>query len=133
VRFFNGFDERRCGERLGQVGNTARRDCARAVRFAVIAGDIDDRQTYPAIREAPAQLDAGFSYGNLIGVASPQDPTQTRVIPGDPDKSLIIQKLEGRRFDNAPILGARMPDGGPYLQQSTIDVIRLWIANGAQQ
>jgi len=47
--------------RLGQVGNTARRDCARAVRFAVIAGDIDDRQTYPAIREAPAQLDAGFS------------------------------------------------------------------------
>ena len=86
-----------------------------------------------AMAQQGLQLDAGFSYGNLINVASPQDPSLTRVIPFDPDNSLIIQKLEGRRFDNAPILGERMPDKGPYLQQSTIDVIRLWIANGAQQ
>ena len=74
------------------------------------------------------RLDAGFSYGNLINVASPQDPNQTRVIPGDPDNSLIVHKLEGTQT-----VGARMPDNGPYLQQSTIDVIRVWIANGAQQ
>ena len=79
------------------------------------------------------RLDAGFSAGNLICVQSPRDPTLTRVVPGDPDNSLIIQKLEGKRFDGAQILGDRMPDGGPYLQQSTIDVIRLWIANGALQ
>ncbi len=74
------------------------------------------------------RLDLGFAYGNLVNVASPQDPNLIRVVPGDPDASFIIQKLEGRQS-----VGARMPDGGPYLQQSTVDVIRLWIANGAPQ
>jgi hypothetical protein len=72
------------------------------------------------------RLDAGFSYGNLVNVASPRDATLIRVIPGDPDNSFIIQKLEGTQA-----LGARMPDGGPYLQQSQIDLIRQWIAAGA--
>jgi hypothetical protein len=77
------------------------------------------------------RLDAGFAYGNLVNVDSPRDPnpampTLVRVIPGDPDNSFIIHKLEGTQT-----LGDRMPDGGPYLQQSTIDVIRTWIANGA--
>jgi hypothetical protein len=79
------------------------------------------------------RLDAGFSYGNLVNVASPRDASLIRVIPGNPDGSFIIQKLEGKRTDGVPILGDRMPDFGPYLPQSTIDVIRQWIANGAPQ
>ena len=74
------------------------------------------------------RLDPGFSAGNLINVPSPQNPALTRVIPGDPDNSFLIRKLEGTQT-----VGARMPDGGPYLQQSTVDVIRQWIANGAPQ
>jgi hypothetical protein len=74
------------------------------------------------------RLDAGFAYGNLVNVASPRDPSLIRVIPGDPDNSFIIRKLEGTQT-----LGDRMPDGGPYLPQSTIDAIRQWIANGAPQ
>jgi len=79
------------------------------------------------------RLDAGLSYGNLVNVASPRDASLIRVIPGNPDGSFIIQKLEGKRTDGLPILGDRMPDFGPYLPQSTIDVIREWIANGAPQ
>jgi len=79
------------------------------------------------------RLDPDFSYGNLINVHSPQDPSLIRVIPGNPDGSFLIQKLEGRRFDNARILGDRMPQFGPYLPQSTIDVIRQWIQDGALQ
>lgn len=74
------------------------------------------------------RLDPGFAYGNLVNVASPRDPNLIRVIPGDPDDSFIIHKLEGTQT-----LGDRMPDGGPYLPQSTIDVIRQWIASGAPQ
>jgi hypothetical protein len=74
------------------------------------------------------RLDPGFSYGNLVNVASPRDSNLVRVIPGNPNASFIIQKLEGTQT-----LGDRMPDFGPYLPQSTIDVIRLWIANGAPQ
>jgi hypothetical protein len=74
------------------------------------------------------QLDPGFAYGNLVNIASPRDPNQIRVIPGNPDNSFIIHKIEGTQT-----LGDRMPQGGPYLPQSTIDVIRQWIANGAPQ
>ena len=74
------------------------------------------------------RLDPGFAYGNLVNVASPRDANLVRVIPGNPDGSFIIQKLEGTQT-----LGDRMPDFGPYLPQSTIDVIRQWIADGAPQ
>jgi len=74
------------------------------------------------------RLDPGFSYGNLIDVASPRDANLIRVTPFNPDGSFIIQKLEGTQT-----LGDRMPQGGPFLPQSTIDVIRQWIANGAPQ
>jgi hypothetical protein len=74
------------------------------------------------------RLDPGFAFGNLVCVHVPRDPTRVRVIPGNPDGSFIIQKLEGTQT-----LGDRMPQGGPYLPQSTIDVIREWIANGASQ
>ena len=74
------------------------------------------------------RLDPGFAYGNLINVASPRDQNLIRVIPGNPDASFIIQKLEGTQT-----LGDRMPLFGPYLPQTTIDVIRQWIHDGAPQ
>jgi hypothetical protein len=72
------------------------------------------------------RLDPGFAAGNLINVPSPRDSNLIRVVPGNPDASFIIQKLEGTQT-----LGDRMPDGGPYLPQSTTDVIRQWIQDGA--
>ena len=51
-----------------------------------------------------------------------------RVIPGDPDNSYLIQKLEGR----ADIVGRRMPfNGPPFLTDGQILIIRRWIAIGA--
>ena len=64
-----------------------------------------------------------------MGVPSAEVPADERVKPGDPDGSYLILKVEG----TSGIVGARMPFGGPYLPQSTIDVIRQWITNGAQQ
>ena len=74
------------------------------------------------------QLDPGFSAGNLINVPSPRDANLIRVVPGDPDASFLIQKLDGTQT-----LGDRMPDGGPYLTTATINVIRQWIQDGALQ
>jgi hypothetical protein len=78
----------------------------------------------------PAQglrLDDQFSYGSLVGVASPYGSTIFRVVPGDPDNSFLIQKLEG-----TTMLGGRMPLVGCCLQQVTVDVIRKWIQDGAK-
>jgi len=72
------------------------------------------------------RLDPGFSAANLINVPSPRDPSLIRVVPGNPDASFLIQKLEGTQT-----LGDRMPQFGPYLPQTTIDEVRLWIENGA--
>jgi len=70
---------------------------------------------------------AAASYSALVNVASLQRSTIDRVAPGDPDNSYLIQKLEG----TAGIAGVRMPQGGPYLDQATIDMVRDWITAGA--
>lgn len=72
------------------------------------------------------RLDAASSYELLVGVASGEVGSLQRVNPGNPDASYIIQKLEG-----SAAVGARMPFGGPYLDDATIAVIRQWIAAGA--
>jgi hypothetical protein len=68
------------------------------------------------------------AYENIVSVPSRAKAGATRVIPGDPDSSYLIQKLEG-----APgIVGQRMPfNGGPFLSGGQILIIRRWIANGA--
>ena len=69
----------------------------------------------------------GRSYQQLVGVASLNRPGATRVIPGDPDNSYLVRKLEGRDIN-----GERMPRGnGPFLTQGQMLVIRQWIRDGA--
>jgi uncharacterized protein (TIGR03118 family) len=73
-------------------------------------------------------LTAGNTFAALVNVASLEQPALKRVAPGDSANSYIIQKLEGA----AGITGARMPLGGPYLDQATIDQVKSWINAGAQ-
>jgi methionine-rich copper-binding protein CopC len=73
------------------------------------------------------RLDAADSYNLLVGVPSAEVPSVLRVMPGDPDESYLVLKLQG----SAGIVGGQMPLGGPYLPQSSIDAIRQWITNGA--
>lgn len=83
----------------------------------------------PSSGTLPSGMDltsAGTSFDNLVGVASVQQPSLDRVAAGDPDASYLIEKLEG-----TAATGERMPFGGPYLEQSTIDAIRQWIGDGA--
>jgi hypothetical protein len=68
------------------------------------------------------------AYGNLVNVASSQKSGAIRVIPGDPDGSYLVQKLEG-----APgIVGLRMPRVGAPLTAGQILIVRRWIQQGAQ-
>lgn len=78
---------------------------------------------------APAglRLDEGNSFALLVGVPSREVSSMLRVAPGQPDDSYLVQKLEGRAA-----VGARMPLGGPFLDDATIAVIRQWIAEGAK-
>jgi mono/diheme cytochrome c family protein len=72
-------------------------------------------------------LEAGQSYGNLVGRPAAENGTLDRVSPGDPDHSYIILKLRG----DPSISGERMPLGGPYLTSDQIEGIAAWIRAGA--
>lgn len=79
----------------------------------------------------PAGMDlstADASFSSLVNIASFQVPTTLRVAAGDAGNSYLIHKLEG-----TAAVGARMPLGGPFLDQATIDIVRLWIDNGARR
>jgi hypothetical protein len=77
----------------------------------------------------PGSLDltAGNSFTNLVDVPSIEVPALLRVKPNDPANNYLIRKLEG----TAGIQGSRMPLGGPFLDQATIDLVKAWIASGA--
>ena len=49
------------------------------------------------------------------------------VTPGNANESLIIRKTS-----TTPPFGDRMPQGGPYLPDSTTQVLRTWINQGAK-
>lgn len=71
---------------------------------------------------------ADASFANLVSVPSIQDPAIMRVAIDDANNSYLIQKLEG-----TATVGGRMPAGGPFLNQSTIDIVRRWIDQGANR
>ncbi len=68
------------------------------------------------------------AFDQIVNVASRGKPGAIRVIPGDPDNSYLVHKIEGR----AAIVGRRMPfSGPPYLTDGQILILRRWIALGA--
>lgn len=72
--------------------------------------------------------DAVTSYAALVGRGSRLKPGETLVIPGDPDNSYLVRKLEG----GPNINGLRMPrNTGPFLTEGQMLVIRRWISEGA--
>jgi hypothetical protein len=71
----------------------------------------------------------GRSYSQLVGRSAFGKAGATLVVPGDPDNSYLIKKLQGA----ADIAGQRMPRGsGPFLSEGQILVIKTWIRDGAQ-
>ena len=70
--------------------------------------------------------DAQAAYDALVShAASANCEGWMRVVPNDPDQSLVIQKL------TSPPCGARMPKDKPALDAALIEVIREWIERGA--
>jgi len=70
------------------------------------------------------------AYDQLVNVVSPRLAGAVRVVPGDVNKSYLLEKLEG----SPGIVGARMPQNGPpYLTDGQISIIRRWIELGAQR
>jgi hypothetical protein len=77
-------------------------------------------------RQQNQQLTAGVAYSQTVGRPSVEMPQLLRVAPGDPANSYLYRKITG-----AGITGDRMPQGGPYLTDAQIKLVRDWIRRGA--
>ena len=71
---------------------------------------------------------AQASFDNLVNIPSLEVPGVIRVLPGDPDNSYLVHKLEG-----TAAVGDRMPLGGNPLDPAIIADIRQWITDGAMR
>jgi hypothetical protein len=71
-------------------------------------------------------LDEAGAYDALVDVDSSGSPGNTLVIPGDPDNSYLVRKLEG----GPDIVGDQMPPGGE-LDADRLQLLRDWIEAGA--
>jgi phage tail protein X len=83
----------------------------------------------PTSNSLPSGMDlssAASSFAALVNVPSLQVGALNRVTPGDTVNSYLIQKLEG-----TAAVGSRMPRGGPFLDQATMDMIEQWINDDA--
>jgi hypothetical protein len=70
----------------------------------------------------------GRSHAALVGQPSRGKAGAVLVVPGDPDNSYLIKKLDG----TADIAGGRMPRTGPHLTAGQLRIIRRWIELGAK-
>lgn len=75
-------------------------------------------------------LTPAFAYGDLIRVLSNQVGTMARVMPGDPDNSYLLHKLMGTQAEVGG-RGQQMPRGAEPWTAEQIELVRLWIAQGA--
>jgi len=71
-------------------------------------------------------LSPGVAYVNIVNHPSTEMPQLNRITPGDFANSYIYRKITG-----VGITGDRMPQGGPYLTDAQIKLIRDWIRRGA--
>ena len=77
---------------------------------------------------AGLDLAGATAHAQLVNVPSNAKAGAIRVVPGDPENSYLIHKLEGR----LGIVGQRMPrTTGPFLTDGQVLVIKRWIELGA--
>jgi mono/diheme cytochrome c family protein len=67
----------------------------------------------------------------LVGTKAAGAPALIRVVPGKPDESYLIMKLEGTQIEHGGA-GSRMPFGAPPLSPDKIAKLRQWISEGAK-
>lgn len=75
------------------------------------------------------RLTPDVSFEMLTTLQSVQDPALMFVVPGNPDASLLFTKVSS----NIPPVGVRMPRSLPPLDADEVELIRLWIEQGAQE
>lgn len=103
-----------------------------AARLSAIQRALFDRHCVSDCHEfgsaaAGLGLRKGQSHAMLVNRPSQQISSRMRVLPGAPDRSYLVLKLEG----GPGIVGDRMPRLAPPRPAAEVQAVRLWISRGA--
>jgi len=109
---------------------------------AVVQDVLVPRCTFASCHAIPTvaaglDLTAERACGMLIDQASCLFPDRMRVVPGKPDDSFLFHKIVGQGLSQAPTgtcapTNLLMPFGGSQIPQNELDLVRNWIAAGAE-
>lgn len=77
------------------------------------------------------QMTPAQAIASIVNVKADGAPALMRIVPGKPDESYLIMKLEGTHLEKGGA-GATMPFGQPPLTPAEIAKVRTWIAEGAK-
>src|SRR5947209_2382669 len=77
-------------------------------------------------RQSDQVLTASQSYNQTVNHPSVEMPSLSRVTPLDPASSYLYRKITG-----GGITGDRRPQGGRYLAEAQVKLVRDWIRRGA--
>ena len=108
---------------------TGMEDAAVAATFTQVQKQIFDLMCvncHGALSQAGLDLRSPQSHSNLVNVTS-SISVMVYVVPGNPDASYLIHKLDGRDG----IIGSRKPQLGDPLPAELLELVRSWIQAGA--
>ena len=82
-----------------------------------------------------ALTDAKASYASLVGVAATAAGcgADVRVVPGDPEASVLWLRVRPSSLDGGAPCGPKMPQGSMGLGEAEAAVVEAWIAGGAAE
>ena len=116
------------------VDSTAGSDASAAPTFTEVYDDVLSQKCAPCHTSSSSgnlsMSDKATAYSNLVGIdaagAACSSSGLKRVVASDSASSLLHQKVAG-----TPSCGSRMPQGRDPLETAEIELIELWIDNGA--
>ncbi len=91
----------------------------------------------PPVADMPTQMDLDGVHAQTVGVASGKLTTLKIVEAGNPEKSFLMHKMDGEltcadATCDAAKCGVPMPFANPKLDETKLETVRLWIAQGAK-
>jgi hypothetical protein len=78
----------------------------------------------------PLDLSDPFGPNGLVNVDATYRGDMKRVVPGDPENSLMILKVRAERANSD--IGAQMPYSFEELSERQVGIVRQWIVEGAR-
>jgi hypothetical protein len=100
-----------------------------------VSGSLGKVYLGPNSVDTATDMDITNIFNQTVGVASSELTTMKIVEASSPEKSFLMYKMDGKLTCADPTCagcGVPMPSGQPKVDETKLETVRLWIAQGAK-